>query len=62
MAGAISMTAGAELKAPHGGIFVLLIPNAVTHLAMYVLALLAGVVVTAVALRLLKKPVADVIA
>ncbi|MEC5196486.1 PTS system fructose-specific IIC component [Xanthomonas campestris] len=62
VAGAISMSVGAELKAPHGGIFVLLIPNAVTHLAMYMLALLAGVVVTAVALRLLKKPVADVIA
>ncbi|WP_355581482.1 fructose-specific PTS transporter subunit EIIC [Xanthomonas cannabis] len=62
VAGAISMSVGAELKAPHGGIFVLLIPNAVTHLAMYVLALLAGVVVTAIALRLLKKPVADVVA
>ncbi|CAD0322149.1 PTS fructose transporter subunit IIC [Xanthomonas hortorum] len=62
VAGAISMTAGAELKAPHGGIFVLLIPNAVTHLLNYVLALVVGVVVTAVALRLLKKPVADVVA
>ncbi|MEA9565530.1 fructose-specific PTS transporter subunit EIIC [Xanthomonas sp. WHRI 8932A] len=62
VAGAISMSVGAELKAPHGGIFVLLIPNAVTHLAMYVLALLAGVAVTAIALRVLKKPVADVIA
>ncbi|MBO9741400.1 PTS transporter subunit EIIC [Xanthomonas axonopodis pv. begoniae] len=62
VAGAISMTAGAELKAPHGGIFVLLIPNAVTHLLNYVLALVVGVVVTAIALRLLKKPVADVVA
>ncbi|MBO9852628.1 PTS fructose transporter subunit IIC [Xanthomonas phaseoli] len=62
VAGAISMTAGAELKAPHGGIFVLLIPNAVTHLLNYVLALVVGVVVTAIALRLLKKPVTDVIA
>ncbi|MBB3825893.1 fructose-specific PTS transporter subunit EIIC [Xanthomonas arboricola] len=61
VAGAISMSVGAELKAPHGGIFVLLIPNAVTHLAMYVLALLAGVVVTAIALRVLKQPVADVV-
>lgn len=62
VAGAISMTAGAELKAPHGGIFVLLIPNAVTHLLNYVLALAVGVVVTAIALRLLKKPVTDVVA
>ncbi|MCC8469823.1 PTS fructose transporter subunit IIC [Xanthomonas phaseoli] len=62
VAGAISMTAGAELKAPHGGIFVLLIPNAVTHLLNYVLALVVGVVVTAIALRLLKKPVTDAVA
>ncbi|MBO9875803.1 PTS fructose transporter subunit EIIBC, partial [Xanthomonas sp. D-93] len=57
LAGAISMAAGAELKVPHGGVFVLPIPNAVTHLGMYLVALLAGTVVTAVALRVLKKPV-----
>ncbi|UYC10479.1 fructose-specific PTS transporter subunit EIIC [Xanthomonas sp. CFBP 8445] len=57
LAGAISMAAGAELKVPHGGVFVLPIPNAVSHLGMYLVALLAGTVVTAVALRVLKKPV-----
>lgn len=57
VAGAISMAAGIELKVPHGGVFVLPIPNAVTHLGIYLLALLAGVAVTAVALRVLKKPV-----
>lgn len=57
VAGAISMAAGVELKVPHGGAFVLPIPNAVTHLGVYLLALLAGVAVTAVALRVLKKPV-----
>lgn len=57
VAGAISMAAGVELKVPHGGVFVLPIPNAVTHLGIYLLALLAGVAVTAVALRVLKKPV-----
>ncbi|HEL4257414.1 TPA: PTS fructose transporter subunit EIIBC [Stenotrophomonas maltophilia] len=57
VAGAISMAAGVELKVPHGGVFVLPIPNAVTHLGVYLLALLAGVTVTALALRLLKKPV-----
>lgn len=57
VAGAISMAAGVELKVPHGGVFVLPIPNAVTHLGVYLLALLAGVGVTAVALRVLKKPV-----
>jgi len=57
VAGAISMAAGVELKVPHGGVFVLPIPNAVTHLAVYLLALVAGVLVTAVSLRLLKKRV-----
>lgn len=57
VAGAISMAAGVELKVPHGGVFVLPIPNAVTHLGIYLLALLAGVAVTAVALRIVKKPV-----
>ncbi|KMN83402.1 PTS fructose transporter subunit IIBC [Chromobacterium sp. LK11] len=56
VAGAISMLAGAELKVPHGGVFVLPIPNAVSHLGFYLLALLAGTVITAIALRALKKP------
>jgi PTS system fructose-specific IIC component len=54
--GAISMAAGVELKVPHGGIFVLPIPNAVTHLGMYVVAIALGTVVTAVAVGLLKRP------
>jgi len=58
LTGAISMAIGAELKVPHGGIFVLPIPNAVTQLGGYIVALVAGTVVTAVALRVLKKPVA----
>jgi PTS system fructose-specific IIC component len=62
LTGSISMAIGAELKVPHGGIFVLPIPNAVTHLLGYVVALVVGTVVTAVALRLLKKPVAAVAA
>lgn len=55
LAGAISMAFAVELKVPHGGIFVLPIPNAVTHLGGYVLALIAGTVLTAVMLRVLKK-------
>lgn len=58
LAGAISMAFAVELKVPHGGIFVLPIPNAVTHLGGYVLALVAGTLVTAVLLRVLKKKVA----
>jgi len=56
LTGAISMVIGAELKVPHGGVFVLPIPNAVTHLTGYVGALLAGTVLTALLLRVLKKP------
>ncbi|CAO3432779.1 fructose-specific PTS transporter subunit EIIC [Azospirillum endophyticum] len=58
LTGAMSMAVGAELKVPHGGVFVLPIPNAVTHLLGYVVALVVGTMVTAVALRILKKPVA----
>jgi PTS system fructose-specific IIC component len=59
LAGAISMAAGAELKVPHGGVFVLPIPNAVSHLGAYVIALVAGTVVTTIALRILKKPITE---
>ena len=57
--GAISMVAGVELRVPHGGIFVLPIPGAVTHLAAYVVALAVGVVVSALLVGLLKRPVAQ---
>ncbi|WP_094604465.1 PTS system fructose-specific EIIB'BC component [Sporomusa silvacetica DSM 10669] len=55
VAGALSMALGATLRAPHGGIFVLLIPNAVGNLAMYVLSILAGTVVTALLISIVKK-------
>jgi PTS system fructose-specific IIC component len=55
VAGAISMTAGVQLKVPHGGIFVLPIPDAVTHLGFYVVALAAGIAVTTLMLGILKK-------
>jgi PTS system fructose-specific IIC component len=54
--GAISMASSVELKVPHGGIFVLPIPNAVTHLGMYVVAIAVGTVITALAVGLLKRP------
>jgi PTS system fructose-specific IIC component len=53
--GALALGLGIELRVPHGGMFVLLIPNAVTHLLWYVLSIAAGVVLTALALRVLKK-------
>ena len=55
VAGAISMGIGVKLMVPHGGIFVLPIPDAVTHLGFYVIALVAGTVVTALALGIVKK-------
>ncbi|KQX67191.1 PTS fructose transporter subunit IIC [Paenibacillus sp. Root444D2] len=59
LTGALSMLFGATLRAPHGGIFVLPIPNAVSHLGMYALAIVAGTVVTAIMLNILKKSVKD---
>jgi fructose PTS system EIIBC or EIIC component len=56
VAGALSMVFSCELLAPHGGIFVLPIPNAVVNLLLYVVALLVGTVITALMLYLLKKP------
>ncbi|WP_426025595.1 PTS fructose transporter subunit IIC [Brevundimonas sp. TSRC1-1] len=50
-AGALSMAVGAQLRAPHGGLFVMLIPNAVSHVLAYGLAVAAGSAITAVALR-----------
>jgi fructose PTS system EIIBC or EIIC component len=44
--GALSMVLGVQLLVPHGGVFVLLIPGAVTHLVPYFIAILAGTVVT----------------
>ncbi len=58
VAGMISMAVGAQLRVPHGGVFVLPIPNAVTNLGGYIIAMIAGTIVTAVLLRVLK-PKAD---
>ncbi|KAG5731279.1 hypothetical protein E4T56_gene9466 [Termitomyces sp. T112] len=55
IAGAVSMAFGVELKVPHGGIFVLPIPGAVTHLGAYALAIAAGTVVTAALVGLFKR-------
>ncbi|ADV67565.1 PTS fructose-like transporter subunit IIB [Deinococcus maricopensis] len=56
LAGAISMAAGCQLRAPHGGIFVMFIPNAVTHVGMYAVAIIAGTILSTVLLGVLKKP------
>ncbi len=56
VAGALSMVFGCELRVPHGGAFVLPIPNAVTNLGVYLMAIVAGTVVSAAALGALKRP------
>lgn len=55
VAGALALTLGVTLKVPHGGLFVLPIPNAVTNPLGAVLALAAGTLVTAMLAGLLKK-------
>lgn len=57
--GALSMLFGATLHAPHGGIFVLAIPNAVGQLLPYIAAILVGVAITALLLIVLKKPIVE---
>ena len=61
VAGAISMSAGAQFLVPHGGIFAALIPGAVTHLVSYLGAIVAGTIVTTGALFFLKRPLTEVI-
>lgn len=58
-AAAISMGAGVTSLAPHGGIWILPIPNVLNNPLMYVVAIVAGMVVTALMLGFLKKPVAE---
>ena len=57
VAGGLSMLFGCELRVPHGGVFVLPIPNAVTNLGLYVVAILAGTLVTTAMLYVLKRPI-----
>ena len=56
VAGGISMYFGCGLRAPHGGVFVLAIPNAVSHLGWYVVAIIAGTLVSTAALLIVKRP------
>ena len=54
ISGALSMAFHIELRAPHGGLFVLPIVN---NPALYLLAIVIGSVITAVILGFIKKPV-----
>ncbi len=58
VAGGLSMLFGCQLRVPHGGIFVLPIPNVVSNLPLYLLAIVIGTLVTTGALFVLKRPIA----
>ncbi len=62
LTGALSMYFGCKLMAPHGGLFVLLIPNAINHAALYLLAIVAGSLLTGVLYALIKQPDAQPLA
>ncbi|ERK18214.1 PTS system, fructose-specific IIA component [Pantoea sp. AS-PWVM4] len=55
LAGALSMALGCGSRAPHGGIFVMFIPNVITHVVAYACAIAAGAILTALILRFVKK-------
>jgi PTS system fructose-specific IIC component len=55
LTGAISMAFGCKLMVPHGGAFVLLIPNAVSQLSAYALAIVCGSLLTGLLLGIVKR-------
>lgn len=57
LAGGLSMFFGCTLMAPHGGLFVLAIPHAVGHVAMYLISIIAGTALTGIMYAVLKPAV-----
>lgn len=55
VAGSLSMLFNVTLLAPHGGIFAMIIPNAVGNVLSYILAIAIGTVVTALLAALFKR-------
>ncbi|MGC6386374.1 PTS fructose transporter subunit IIBC [Ewingella sp. S1.OA.A_B6] len=53
--GALSMAFHAQLMAPHGGLFVLLIPGAITPILGYLISIIAGTVLAGGAYAILKR-------
>ncbi|OHV13817.1 fructose-specific PTS transporter subunit EIIC [Kushneria phosphatilytica] len=53
--GALSMFFHVQLMAPHGGLFVMLIPNAVNHALLYLLAIAVGAVITGLSYSVIKR-------
>ena len=57
LAGALSMVLGCASRAPHGGVFVIFIPNVISNVMGYLFAIAAGSLLTALILLFLKKDV-----
>ena len=55
MTGALSMWMGIGLKAPHGGVFVMMIPEAISNVGGYALAIALGSVATGIIYSGLKR-------
>lgn len=55
--GALSMIFNCTITVPHGGIWILPIPNVVTNLLFYIIAIVAGMIVSGLMVSALKKPV-----
>lgn len=55
--GLLSMLFKAAIAVPHGGIFVLFIPHAVTNVGLYAISIVAGTIVTSLMILLLKKDI-----
>ncbi|MBD3948738.1 PTS transporter subunit EIIC [Tuanshanicoccus lijuaniae] len=58
-AAGISLASGVTSMAPHGGIWVMFIPNVIHNLPMYILAIFAGTIVTAISVGTLKKEIKE---
>ena len=57
VAGAISLGVGVTSMAPHGGVWVMFIPNVISNIFVYLLAIALGTITTAVMVGLLKKKI-----
>ncbi|PLR31718.1 PTS fructose transporter subunit IIBC [Chimaeribacter coloradensis] len=59
LTGALSMAFGAKLMAPHGGLFVLLIPGAIQPVLLYLVAIIAGTALAGISYAIVKRSDAE---
>lgn len=56
LTGGLAMACGSKLMAPHGGLFVLAIPGAISPVFGYLFAIVVGAVVSGILYAIIKKP------